>query len=491
MTGAASNVLCLACSVFKGELEALRARGEVDFRVDYLESMLHMRPKALRRRLESALKGEREKGVKVVLLYGDCHPHMKEHESQPGVCRVQGQNCAEILLGRERYRALRAEGAFFLLPEWAMRWRQVFKHELGLEGKTAKDLMGELHTKLVYLDTGLAPVPSEQLQAASDALGLPWEVMRVGLDRLAEAVGVAADEVRGTKCEVQSAKYGVRRSKGKRWWRKPMSRAADTDPSVGGGDLAFQGMALDILAGALARAQEPEMMGSHIADQIRTLTGARTVILMRCLHEYGGEGHRVVAVDPARLRELAESSEVSRLAESCRSLEASALWLPLTGNSGPEELLVELGYGRSVASPLLAGSLRMGCLLLLDLPEGEHGVSQVLETLDLLSTVIALVLRSSSLHEEQEAIIDDRTRELADSVGALRAEITERKLAKEALEERSDELRKAVDLMAGREIRMAELKEEVRRTKDEVRKLEEEVRRTKSEGRRAKYEGRT
>ena len=53
-------------------------------------------------------------------------------------------------------------------------------------------------------------------------------------------------------------------------------------------------------------------------------------------------------------------------------------------------------------------------------------------------------------------------------------DITERKRAEEALEKRSDELRKAVDLMAGREVRMAELKEEVRRMKSEVRSMKGE-----------------
>ena len=51
-------------------------------------------------------------------------------------------------------------------------------------------------------------------------------------------------------------------------------------------------------------------------------------------------------------------------------------------------------------------------------------------------------------------------------------DITERKRAEEALEERSDELRKMVNLMAGREVRMIELKEEVRELKERLVRFE-------------------
>ncbi|MFV2072541.1 MAG: PAS domain S-box protein [Thermoanaerobaculales bacterium] len=58
-------------------------------------------------------------------------------------------------------------------------------------------------------------------------------------------------------------------------------------------------------------------------------------------------------------------------------------------------------------------------------------------------------------------------------------DITERKRAEEALEKRSDEQRKIVNLMAGREVRMAELKEEVRELKERL---------AEHEGRRAEKE---
>jgi hypothetical protein len=100
---------------------------------------------------------------------------------QPGVRRTEGINCCEIILGRDTYRQLRREGAFFLMPEWALSWRKIFVSQLGLLGPRAKSFMQEMHTKLIYLDTGILPVPQAELAEASEFLGLPVEILPVSL----------------------------------------------------------------------------------------------------------------------------------------------------------------------------------------------------------------------------------------------------------------------------------------------------------------------
>ena len=69
-----------------------------------------------------------------------------------------------------------------------MRWREIFENGLDLAGETGRDLMRDMHTKLIYLDAGHTPVPTEHLQQASDALGLPWEVMPIGPGHLLAAL---------------------------------------------------------------------------------------------------------------------------------------------------------------------------------------------------------------------------------------------------------------------------------------------------------------
>ena len=152
--------------------------------VRYLNSMLHMTPEHLESQLSALIVEERDRGRRVVLAYGDCCPRMLDFEAEPGTARTEGLNCCELLLGRSRYRELRKAGAFFLMPGWTLRWRGIFEHELGLAPETARSLMREMHTRLLYLDTGLVPVPRVELRAAAAYTGLPWAILSVGLEEL-------------------------------------------------------------------------------------------------------------------------------------------------------------------------------------------------------------------------------------------------------------------------------------------------------------------
>lgn len=189
------RMVCIACSVFRGELESLRTTGEFSFSVHYLDSILHGDADELRRRIDRLLNDELERGKKVLLLYGGCHSHISDQESVPGVVRVRGLNCAEILLGHDEYRTLRRDGVFFLLPEWAQRCPDMLQSHLGMHGENARALMNDMHTKLLYLDTGLTPVPTEDLRATSDYAGLPWEVTRVTCEHLKAAIKEAIERM--------------------------------------------------------------------------------------------------------------------------------------------------------------------------------------------------------------------------------------------------------------------------------------------------------
>lgn len=181
-----SGIEAIACGIFKREIGVLIRSGRLSLPCTFLDSMLHMMPALLACRLEETLAGKDRR--KVVLVYGDCHPRMFEFRSGGDICRTVGMNCCEIILGREKYRELRDNGAFFLLPEWTERWAEVFQQSLGFNADTAKVFMGEMHTRLIYLDTGIIPVPHKALQTAAEFCGLPVEIMGVTLDHLLKTI---------------------------------------------------------------------------------------------------------------------------------------------------------------------------------------------------------------------------------------------------------------------------------------------------------------
>jgi hypothetical protein len=178
------------------EVESLRQRFWPQVPMRTLNSMLHMRPEALALRLREALDSECAKGLQVVLIYGDCCVQMGELERWAGVVRTAGKNCVELLLGAEGYRALQREEAFVLLPEWTHRWREVFALELGLTQENATTLMKDMHQKLVYLDTGVQPVPDESLTGCGVYCGLPCEVRPSSLDMLHGTIQEAMGRLR-------------------------------------------------------------------------------------------------------------------------------------------------------------------------------------------------------------------------------------------------------------------------------------------------------
>lgn len=186
-----SRPLAVGCAVLQAELAALsRSFPGLDLRL--LPSRLHMDPERLGGELAAVL--DAEAGRRVLLVYGDCCPAMGRLAQRPLVARTAGCSCCELLLGHEPCRRLLRAGAFFLLPEWMRRWREVFTVDLGLDEVSAPELMGDLHTCLVYLDTGLVPVPAAELAACAAFCRLPAEVRRVPLDHLRRQVedGLAA-----------------------------------------------------------------------------------------------------------------------------------------------------------------------------------------------------------------------------------------------------------------------------------------------------------
>ncbi len=195
-TGAIS-IIC--CSIFKVEVSALFATHWPHHSLFFLDSILHIHPQRLASELTALVEREQQAGKKILLIYGDCCSIMTRFETLPGVVRTLGHNCCFLLLGLDRYRQLSHEGAFFLLPEWIHRWQEVFQDELGLNHENAARFMGDMHRKLVYLDTGMMPIPESLLKDCSEYCGLPFEILPTPLDTLKNLIETALNELEMTE----------------------------------------------------------------------------------------------------------------------------------------------------------------------------------------------------------------------------------------------------------------------------------------------------
>lgn len=190
-----SPLQIVSCGIFRRELELLGPDALRGAKPIFLDSMLHMHPQQLDDRLTAMLKTQQHPPT--LIIYGDCSPHMGDLARQPGVRKVRGVNCCDIMLGRERYRSLRRQGAFFFLPEWTMRWQDVFKIELGLASeKLAREFMHDLHKRLIYIDTKAIPVPRSTLAAIETYFAMPVEILPATLAPLAQSLALGMEELR-------------------------------------------------------------------------------------------------------------------------------------------------------------------------------------------------------------------------------------------------------------------------------------------------------
>lgn len=170
---------CIACSIFKKELEELVARGKLPLDFIYISSMLHLEPPQLEKVIREKLKN----GDKNLLIFGNCCTTLCDLSSFSNAFRTVGENCCEIVLGKKMYEKLSRERAFFLMPEWVDRWEQIFIKEFGLSSGVAQDLLKESTDYFLYLDTGVHPVPTETLDKISSFFKIPWKIKKIDIEQ--------------------------------------------------------------------------------------------------------------------------------------------------------------------------------------------------------------------------------------------------------------------------------------------------------------------
>lgn len=176
------------CGALDAELRRLVTEGTLQAYLRPLPSGLCVDHRSLGKALRKTLAHLPQP---VVLCMGECLPAIDRLASGRNTKRVQSINCISMLLGEEAYRRGLDEGVFYLLPEWAERWRVVFEQQLGMTAAMAGELFGALR-EAVYLDTGVKPVPSAALTSFELYSHLKVRTKAVSLARLSNLLSQTA-----------------------------------------------------------------------------------------------------------------------------------------------------------------------------------------------------------------------------------------------------------------------------------------------------------
>jgi PAS domain S-box-containing protein len=296
----------------------------------------------------------------------------------PNIVRTPGINCCEIILGSEKYRRFRKDGAFIILPEWAERWKEAFVDYMGFKtSKSIRPFMGEMHQKLIYVDTGLQKKNNLLFNEISDYLGLPLEVHTSSLGELEKVIDRLIKE-----------------------------SAIKEEPEME--NKAYTQIFNDILGKVLHLSENPSQFAEYLALQIRELFGTRTIVIAVKTET----GHsKIFSVYPERRKEWANQSAVQQLAELSFDFD-SIRYMNLNENAGNlEPILKQLEIEKAIGIPLVVASRKVGSILLLDIMD-MFGIESVMDLLNRLSGVFALIIRNALLYQNMEELVASRTEEL-------------------------------------------------------------------------------
>ena len=175
-------VIFISCGIFKEEIEYLIRENKFSHRVIFLDPALHVNFDRLKTSLVEALEKNRAEGAAIKVLYGHCHPEIKELLERYGAKKLGAGNCLEAFVGHEEVVRLNTEAtSFFLSAGWINNWEKIFaagRKDFGFDFKS----MFKQYKRILVFDTGVIPIDEEKVQRFSAFTGLPVERMSITLD---------------------------------------------------------------------------------------------------------------------------------------------------------------------------------------------------------------------------------------------------------------------------------------------------------------------
>ena len=178
-------------------------------------------------------------------------------------------------------------------------------------------------------------------------------------------------------------------------------------------------LVLDLLKDILNRSEKPSELGSFITAQIQELLGPKLVILVQHIEEGAKCHQQQLSFYPTFKKEEIDFTRIDKL--SALTQQYHKPFIVKRGENPGElsDLLSFLGEKTSIIVPLEYANSRAGLLLLIDM-EDLHQVDSVLDSLNSLSGILALVIRNNQFYKTLESKVLNRTKELKKSIELLR-----------------------------------------------------------------------
>ncbi|MBT0663682.1 PAS domain-containing protein [Geobacter pelophilus] len=187
---------------------------------------------------------------------------------------------------------------------------------------------------------------------------------------------------------------------------------------------ASQLMAIELISGLLV-STSPQKLGEVLTEQLRELSGAKTVMVLA--HRPEPAPNELLHVSPLRRADLFSVAELDLFC-----LEKTPGALPYSPDELPDHhplrtLLHRVGIQSVARFELCAGGEPVGLLLLFDLPELER-IADTNQIITLLAPPIALALKNSLAYsqiEQQSQELENRVKERTQELHQKNIELLE------------------------------------------------------------------
>jgi len=185
------------CGALGAEVKDIVDRRGWDVDIYGLSAMFHLYPKRIVEELSEKLRALRPRYERLVVVYGDCgtNGRLEPILEELGASQVRGPHCYEMLAGKDLFHQVAEEkpGTFFL-TDWLVRnFDRAVVRGLGLDrDPELKPMVFGNYEALIYLRQVPSPRLATKAREIAAYLGLPLEIVDVGLgeleERLAELV---------------------------------------------------------------------------------------------------------------------------------------------------------------------------------------------------------------------------------------------------------------------------------------------------------------
>lgn len=204
MRTADATVGVIACGALATDITEIVARRQWPVDVHPLPPLLHNHPDRIAPEVERALVEIRDRYAQVAIAYADCGTYgaLDEVCARQGIERLPGSDCYSVYAGVDEYRAiLETEPGTYLLTDFlAASFHRSVIVELGLDRyPDLRDDYFRNYSRVVWLTQRRTPLLHDAAERAAASIGLPLEVVDVGIAGLERALEPLVTPSRGSR----------------------------------------------------------------------------------------------------------------------------------------------------------------------------------------------------------------------------------------------------------------------------------------------------